>query len=175
MRLSLILVLAAALAGDYETLTGPYGVLPGALARHILALDGDLRNGCALPTRWASDAAGDGRPVDTVEPAGGGGVTPDRAPLDAAQLAAILDPRRLGGRYRLHPPDAIGPGLVLIEVTGPRDEAGCLRFAAYWAGRRAGQAAVLGQIYYTDDRAWAAGLLATSADIAVAYVEQVPA
>ena len=26
-----------------------------ALAAHILTLDGDLRNGCALPTRWAGD------------------------------------------------------------------------------------------------------------------------
>jgi hypothetical protein len=82
MRLSLILILAKylAAAGDAQ-LAGQYTVLPGALALHVLALDGDLATGCALPTRWAADgtARDDDRPTRTVPLPGDGNAGADRA------------------------------------------------------------------------------------------------
>jgi hypothetical protein len=59
-RLRLILVMARTLAGRADIA----GISGSALAAHILAMDGDLRNKCALPTRWAGDgtARDDDRP-----------------------------------------------------------------------------------------------------------------
>jgi hypothetical protein len=81
LRLHLILTLAATLAGRPDAATS-------ALARHVLALDADLRNRCALPTRWAADdtVPGDGddaRPVEQVplpgpDPGGGSVFTSGR-------------------------------------------------------------------------------------------------
>lgn len=90
LRLSLILILARALAGAGFTLSGEYGVLPGALAEHVLAQDGDLRNNCALPTPWASDltARDDDRTIEDV------GMPPDpfgQGVPDAAFAAWVRD------------------------------------------------------------------------------------
>jgi hypothetical protein len=68
LRLALILALSMFLEGCGEAGPGgPFALAPSWLGAHVLAQDADLRNGCALPTRYARDrTASDDKPVDVV-------------------------------------------------------------------------------------------------------------
>jgi hypothetical protein len=65
-----------------------------------------------------------------------------------------------GDWARLQVPDAVAPGVVLLQRLGPDDERGRCRFAAFWHGRRPGtppQAPpVSGEVYLADLSSFAA-------------------
>ena len=107
LRLELILTLAGQLAGH-----SPAGA--SALAGHVLALDGELRNGCALPTRWAAD--------DTCyrdRPA---------RPVESVGLPEVIDPGRLARLITEHDADQAADTAIATWV---RDNAAALHQALF--------------------------------------------
>jgi hypothetical protein len=96
LRLALILALSMFLEGCGEAGPGgPFALAPSWLGGHVLAQDADLRNGCALPTRYARDrTAFDDKPPDEVVPLPGG-------PATDAQIGAWVRANHAGLRQAI--------------------------------------------------------------------------